>query len=173
MDGLVAAQKYKSPRTFVPRHPPRARGEHGRQIKHDLEAAIAAGIAATRDRNPEIMEGTPGYYLEIESAAGVSIPGGFETQKDGTRVSAVQPMENGGERAAVFVDAKQANNLVAKVDEYLTVDTKKGKPSRSALIEPVDAIRPGTIETLWTDRRPLPGTGQSIWWEIWAWPEQE
>lgn len=172
MDGMVAAQEYKSPRTFIPNHPPRARGEHGRRIKHDLEAAIVAGIAATRDRNSEIMEGTPGYYLEIVSAAGVSIPDGFETKKDGTRVSAVQPTENGGERAAVFVDAKQANNLVAKVDEYLTVDTQKGKPRRSALIEPVDAIRPGMIETLWTDRRPLPGTGQSIWWEIWAWPEQ-
>lgn len=173
MDGLVTAQSYTSPHTYVPSFPPRAREEHGARIKRELEAAIAAGIAATRDRDPAIMEGTEGYYIEVVSAPRIGIPDGFETKTDGTRISAVKTDENGGQRAAVFVTADKANNLITKVDRYLTEDTKTGKPERRALIEPVDAVSPGTIEALWTDHRPLPDPFQPIWWEIWTWPEEE
>ena len=108
----------------------------------------------------------------MESAQGGKSPNLNWTQQD-IRLGATRLLETGAEIGAVFVPATAEAFLTKQVHEYAHEDTPRGKPKHQDRIEPIESFRAGTVENLWTDERPLPGSpNEQIWWECWCWHDR-
>ena len=86
----------------------------------------------------------------------------------GIRVAAVRIDDTGAQVGGLFVPLKAETFLTETLSSYAGGG---GSNSAAKRIERIERIAPGTIETLWVDRRPLPDVGQRIWWECWCWKE--
>ena len=165
-------EPYTSPssarKTF--RVPPRQRYRHGQRLLRQfddireeaedvIEAQKAFGIDA--GNGMYIQFGSePGFDLKFES---------LEVIRSGIELLAVQEMD-GKTLATVFVPEGKLNILVKKIARYLNPekDTITGKPRNEKLVESISDIRRAALEALWTDdREVLPGSAESIWWEVW------
>lgn len=70
--------------------------------------------------------------------------------------------------ATVFVPEGQLHVFLTKVDDYLSRDTRTGRPSNQDLIAPISEIRHATLRALWTDEsQAFPEADEAIWWEVW------
>jgi hypothetical protein len=165
------ARPYGSPNTHNPRRPPRDRVEHANRLAQQL-AAVAAAVAA-RDVRPlsGFSVDDSAAVLEVESAPNNDLPE-LERKQTDIRVGAVRALPNGAEQATLILPHGSLTVLTNAVDVYRDEDTPGGAPKQRALIEPIEFIRPGWLESLWTDPRPLPSTGEPIWWECWCFPDR-
>lgn len=168
---FAVARPYGSPNTRNPRSPPRDRIEHANRLSRQL-AAVAADAAA---RNVKPISGfTPdesAAVLEVESAPNNYLPDLERPTRD-IRVGAVRALPNGAEQAALILPHESLTYFTGAVDAYRDDNTPGGAPRQRGLIEPIENIRPGWLETLWTDPRPLPDSGQQMWWECWCFPDR-
>ncbi len=77
------------------------------------------------------------------------------------------------EVGALFVPATAEIFLARKVGEYAHQNTPKQEPKHEAKFAPVETVRAGTVESLWTDQRPIPAElAEWIWWECWCWRDR-
>ena len=108
----------------------------------------------------------------MESAQGGKLPNLNWTQQD-IRLGATRLLETGAEIGAVFLPATAEAFLTKQVHEYAHEDTPLGKPKHQDRIEPIESFRAGSVESLWTDERPLPESpNEQIWWECWCWHDR-
>src|ERR1019366_7657720 len=50
-------------------------------------------------------------------------------------------------------------------------ETKKGKPKNELLVSRIESISLASVESFFTDERPLPPFEEAAWWEVWVRPE--
>jgi hypothetical protein len=149
----------------------RNRDVHGPKLERELAEALAR-THEVMGPDPQAQVGTAGVYLEVESAEESKLPDLNWSSRD-IRLGAVRVNEKGAEIGALFVPTSAEGFLRTKVEEYAHQSTPKQKPKNEDRFAPVETIRAGTIESLWTDQRPFP-TDQvgPIWWECWCWRDR-
>ena len=77
---------------------------------------------------------------------------------EGIRVTAVRIDDTGAQIGGFFVSLKAETFLTETLSSYAGGG---GSDSAAKRIERIERIAPGTIETLWVDRRPLPEVGHA------------
>ena len=154
-----------------PRFPYRDRGEHGRTLRSQLvrvKGQMAEAVALQRSAGQE-----KGFGLQLEF---ISQPG-FELAFEGLargpqKIELLNVRYDGATQthfATVFVPDGKLVAFEKLIDQYLHVETTKGKPRNTPLLNPIAEIRVATFEALWTDDPAmLPvSDDDSIWWEFW------
>jgi hypothetical protein len=150
----------------------RDRSTHGPKLQTELAAIFARAAELTRMRDPEIQVGAPGLYIEVEGAAGQKLPDLNWSSQD-IRMAAVRQDSVGNELGTIFIPQSAQAFLTEKVREYATESTLKNKPKHDAKFAAVEAMRPASISSLWTDTRPFPEDPEAhMWWECWTWPDR-
>lgn len=148
----------------------RNRDIHGPRLETELAAALvrAHELLTARD----VSDGTEGVYLEVTSAEGSKLPD-LNWSSQNIRLGALRVTEAGTETGALFVPTTAEAFLTAKIAEYAHESTPSQKPRHEDKFAPVEVIRAATVESLWTDQRPLPtDLNERIWWECWCWNDR-
>jgi hypothetical protein len=173
IEAFRAGADYAPPqRNMSGRSSGRNRDLHGRKLANELASAFARAHELLTARDPLVQSGKEGLYIEVESAEGGKLPNLSWTQQD-IRLGATRLLETGAEIGALFVPATAEAFLTNQVHEYAHEDTPRGKPKHQDRIEPIESFRAGTVESLWTDKRPLPESpNEQIWWECWCWHDR-
>lgn len=72
-------------------------------------------------------------------------------------------------RVNVMLTEGGISHFLNKVNEYISEDTKSGKPKNNKLISNIESIQLATLEAFWTEpsENPFPEENQVVWWEIW------
>jgi hypothetical protein len=145
-----------------------------------MEALVAAEVTRA-EREPGLLTGTPGFYLDFE------IPAGSETAaellENRRKHIELVTVREGPEAtvATVFVPDSVAEHFSVKIEEYRTqnakprkpedpsTEPKPGRPKNEDLIARINIIRLAAVRSLYTDDPALlPTTGQAVWWEVWV-----
>jgi hypothetical protein len=174
--------------------PQRDRHRHSAKLRNDIARAVAAADAQLAGRDPQLSAGQPGFYLEFEipSAQAATADklenkqGGFPIELVAVRPAPEDPQ--GHVIATVYVPAQRKGFYEGKVEAYENEDQvnyargpdrqfltdaegnrieKSRRPKNEALVASLDAVRLGTLQSLFTDPGDLPAAGQDVWWEIW------
>lgn len=172
IDRFRSQQAYRPPgRVIEEKDRWRDRSTHGPKLQTDLTAAFAAAHAALAGRTPDQVDGKAGVYLEVEAAKGALLPDLDWPSKD-IRLGAAREMD-GVQSGTLFVPESAEAFLAEKVRQYAFENTPSQKPSHFARFDPLEAIRAATVESLWTDQRPIPtDPTAAIWWECWCWRDR-
>lgn len=153
----------------------RDRAVHGPRLEGELAAAIAQAHQLLTQRLQDVPAQQAGIYLEVQSADGEKLPD-LTWKSKGIRLGAVRLSSNqAAEVGALYVPSTAEEFLAQKVREYAHEDTagRIPKPKNQDKMEPIEAIRAGGLESLWTDQRPFPADpDEQIWWECWCWADR-
>lgn len=111
-----------------------------------------------------------GFYLEFDSADDAEFAvNSLEDKRQGVRLLNVHT-EGGVTKAAVFVPNEKKTFHKEKVERYSDPnrDTVKGNPSGMPLLNNIDNIVSGNVDSLWTDSPDrLPSAHLPKWVEVW------
>lgn len=140
---------------------------HGPRLETELAAALTHATEQLRTLDGPAR----GVYLEVRSAADSQLAD-LTWKREGIRFGAVRPIDETRQLGSLFVPATAQTFLRLKVHEYATDNTPSGDPKHQEKFGHVDRIRPGTLESIWTDVRSLPEDGELIWWECWCWSDR-
>src|SRR5580658_5828419 len=151
--------------------PQRERAVHAEVVRLALTGAMAAAAVERGEREPDILAGTPGFYLDFELPLGSEDAAErLENRRKHIELVAVRP-ESGDSpaRATVFVPDSAADHfLLRKADEYRDENTRTGEPKNEALIARIQSVALAAVRSVYTDDATLfPAAGETIWWEIW------
>lgn len=150
----------------------RNRDIHGPKLEQELKAAFVRAHELLSNRDSRLQIGKAGIYLEVESAKDSKLPD-LRWSREGIRLGAVRPTEDGAELGTLFVPESAEPFLARKVEEYARESTPKQTPKHEDKFAPLESIRAGTVESLWTDQRALPrDPSEPIWWECWCWQDR-
>jgi len=155
-------------KTPPPRHalPQRERAAHAEAIRDTLRMALAAAATQREERDPALLAGTPGFYLDFE------IPAGSENAaellenrlKHIELVAFRQPVTTEAAIATVFVPDTASEHFLKKIDKYEQENTRTGNPKGEALIARIDRVTIAVARSLYTDDPDLyPADGEAIW----------
>jgi hypothetical protein len=131
---------------------------------------MTAAAAQRTERDPDILAGTPGVYLDFE------IPAGSEEaaerlenrQKHIELVALRQASADTPATATVFVPDTAADHFLRKIEQYRDENTQTGKPKNEALVARIQSVALAAVRSVYTDDPALfPEAAQPIWWEIW------
>jgi len=150
--------------------PQRERAVHAEAVRLAVAGAIAAAGIQRGEREPDILTGTPGFYLDFELPVGSEDAAErLENRRKHIELVAVRPESgNSPPRATVFVPDSDADHFLRKVDEYRDENTRTGKPKNEALIARIQSVALAAVRSVYTDDATLfPAAGETIWWEIW------
>jgi hypothetical protein len=159
--------KLRPPRRPLPQ---RERAGHAEALREALRVALTAAATQQAERDPTLLAGTPGFYLDFQFPAGSeSAAELLESRlKHIELVAFRQPVAAGEATATVFVPDTQSEHFLKKVDQYEQENTRYGKPKGEALIARIDRVTIAAVRSLYTDDPELyPAPGEAIWWEIW------
>jgi hypothetical protein len=159
-------------KTPPPRHklPQRERLAHAEAIRAALTGALAAAEVRRAERDPDLLTGTPGFYLDF------SIPSGSENAAELLEnrhqhielVAFRQGRENEPGVATVFIPDTAAGHFLKKLDQYRDEETRAGKPKNETLVTRIDNVALAAVRSVYTDDPALfPAPGQTVWWEVW------
>ena len=149
----------------------RDRNTHGPKLAAELGLAFASAHKLLTERDPQVQVGIPGVYIEVESAVGAKLPELSWASQD-IRLGALR-VRMGAEVGTLFVPETAESFLAGKVGEYAQQSTQGQKPRHEDKFAPVETIRAATVESLWTDQRPLPlDHTERMWWECWCWKKR-
>ena len=168
---FAQARDYGSPRESRARLPPRERVAHANRLASQLLAAQQAMSVRDIALVPGFSADDAAALLEVESAPGIDLPE-LARKKIDVRVGNVRQLPNGAEQAVLVMPSGSMTFFSNAVIAYRDEDTEAGWPKQRTLIEPIETIRPGWLEDLWTDPRPIPEGDQLTWWECWCWPDR-
>lgn len=173
IDAFAESTPYGSPvRGMGERSLVRERQAHGERIRQEL---IDAFERARRNGEELHIEQAPGIYLEVQSAEGEPLPV-LTWKREGIRLGAVRVDEDHAHQVgAVYVPRGAQAFLLDRVTEYLTENTggRLPRPKHQDKIEPIEAIRAGRVESLWTDVRAIEqDVHRRFWWECWCWADR-
>ena len=150
--------------------PQRERAVHAEAVRFALAEAMAAAAVQRMERDPDVLAGTPGVYLDFE------IPAGSEEaaerlenrQKHIELVALRQASAEAPATATVFVPDTAADHFLKKVEQYRDENTRTGKPKNEALVARIQSVALAAVRSVYTDDPALfPEAAQPIWWEIW------
>jgi len=150
--------------------PQRDRATHAQAIRSTLDAALTMAEAWRREREPDLAQGTPGFYLDFEIHPGSEMAADLlENRRKNIELVAVrQESETANMVATVFVPDAAADHFLKKVEAYRAENTKTGKPKNEALISRIQTIALAAVRSVYTDDQTLfPAAGERIWWELW------
>jgi hypothetical protein len=166
---FVERQDYTPPpRAVTAKASGKERFSHGTKLSAELAQAFAAAQRMLQQRDGAAAEGDTGVYVEIVSDADKLLPESAWQQK-GIRIAAVRTDDTGTQVGGLFVPQDAEQFLQDKLAEYTA---GRGTDAAKKRFEKIDRVAPGTLATLWVDRRPLPEPSQSIWWECWCWKDR-
>jgi len=147
----------------------RNRDVHGPKLERDLAEALAVAHDLVMSRDPALQVGREGIYLEVESSKESKLSD-LNWKSKNIRFGAVRANADGSEIGALFIPASSEMFLAKKIQEYAYENTPKAEPKHEAKFASVETFRAATIESLWTDQRPMPTDAtHRIWWECWCW----
>lgn len=159
------------------RLPPRDREQHGHRLQEQLAQAQRD---AERIRRQGEVQATAlgvavsgGMYLEFDLAGDEDrVLKSLESDSKGIELLAVKPVIKPPNihirRATVFVPRGALKHFEKKIEQYLELDTEKGRPRNEPLVASIEDIRMATLQSLWTDEESsLPTAGRGLWWEVW------
>jgi hypothetical protein len=132
--------------------------------------ALAVADAERGNRDPELLAGTPGFYLDFELSAGSENAAELleNRRKQIELVAFHQPNATKAAIATVFVPDTASNHFLSKVDQYENENTKKGHPKGETLVASINRVMIAAMRSLYTDDPALyPAEGEAIWWEVW------
>jgi hypothetical protein len=147
-----------------------------------MTEVLAAAEITRMEREPGLLTGTPGVYLDFEIPAGSEVAAELleNRQKHIELVAFRQDSDTAPALATVFVPDAAADHFRNKIEEYRTQNTpprkpkdplaepKPGRPKNEDLIARINGIRLAAIRSVFTDDPVLfPPPGQRIWWEVW------
>lgn len=149
--------------------PPRDRTRHGRKIYDQLQRAWDAStnrfLVARPDRDGVYLEfvSTPGFELMIKS---------LEDRRQRIRLCNVRTETNEAGHtttyATVFVPQDKRGVFFKKVEQYLSEETKSGKPRNADLINSIEEVRTALfVASFWTDDNNLIPGEEPAWCEVW------
>jgi hypothetical protein len=169
VDGFKSERTYSRPsRDFSGLSSGRNREVHGPKLERELAAALVEAHRRLTARDPQIQTGILGIYLEVSGEVGGALPN-LNWPSQQIRLGAVRVNETGSPQGALFVPSSAESYLATKVAEYANESTAKEKPRHEDRFAPLELISAATIDTLWTDRRPLPANpDERFWWECWC-----
>jgi hypothetical protein len=174
--------------------PRRDRRRHAAKLRNDIARAVAAADAQLAGRDPELSAGRPGFYLEFEIPAAQAPAVDKLENKQGRfpiELVAVRPAPEdpqGHVIATVYVPAQRKDFYEGKVEAYDSQDQinyergpdrqfltdaegnrieRSRRPKNEVLVASLDAVRLGTLQSLFTDPGDLPAADQVVWWEVW------
>jgi hypothetical protein len=155
-----------------PRHklPQRERAAHAEAVRAALTAALAAGEIRRAERDPRLLTGTPGFYLDFEIPAESEMAAELleNRRKHIELVAFRQPVQDEPAVATVFVPDAAANHFLKKVEQYRDEVTRAGKPKNEALMSRIDNVALAALRSVYTDDPALfPAAGDAVWWEAW------
>lgn len=157
--------------TREPIFPTRDRRGHG--------ATLLTQLGQVRERMAEAVQlqrlwgQESGFGLQIEFVSEPNFELAFEGLARGQqRIELLNLRYDGATQthfATVFVPDGKLSAFEGLVTQYLEVNTSKGIPRNTPLLNPILEIRTATFSALWTDDlAALPAsTNQPIWWEFW------
>ena len=162
--------------TKIPR---RNRNQHGRRILQQLEQVW-------QESNNEFLVAFPertGIYLEFISSPGFELAiKSLENLRQGIRLCNVRTVKRKVKKeeteitlATVFIPNNKREFFFKKVEQYLTEETKNGKPKNTKLIDSIEELRTALlIESFWTDNSDLIPDEEPDWCEVWLrWNEDD
>jgi hypothetical protein len=137
---------------------------------------LLAQISAVRDhlrtRQPDprvVGIATPaGAYLEFRGEPNFDLVfESLDVRRSGIELRAVRTIDEVAS-AVVFVPEDKIGYFVRKVEAYLTLQTRGGRPKHEPLIGSISEIRRAVLASFWTDAVDLfPAAGDAVWWEVW------
>ncbi len=154
--------------------PPRNRGAHGQGLKTAYSGALTKAEQHVAERLAGATESMVGYYLEFSLR-----PDEWEILKSldssGVELVSVKQLEGDGNiLATAFIPKNKSAALENKITKYITEDTKPRteggipKPRNAKLVEAIDSIDLGQLQSLWQDSADtFPAENETIWWEVW------
>ncbi len=151
--------------------PQRDRAGHAEAVRFALSEAMTAAALRRTERDPDVLAGTPGVYLDFEIPAGSEEAAELleNRQKHIELVALRQASPDTPATATVFVPDTVAGHFLRKVEQYRDENTKKtGKPKNEALVARIQSVALAAVRSVYTDDPALfPEAAQPIWWEIW------
>lgn len=157
--------------TREPRFPPRDRRGHGNSLLTQLGHVHQRMAEAVQLQSQRGQEDGLGLQIEFVSEPGFELA--FEGLARGPqRIELLNLRYDGATEtyfATVFVPDGKLSAFEGLVHQYLEVNTSKGNPRNTLLLNPILEIRTATFSALWTDdSAALPATvTEAIWWEFW------
>ena len=144
---------------------------HGSKLEREFVTALTDAHALLTQRDSRAQAGAEGIYLEVESTQGINLPD-LNWSSQSIRLGALKVNSAGAEIGALFIPTAAESFLATKIKEYAHELTPKNEPKNKGRFAPIETIRPGSLESLWTDPRELPkNSDERIWWECWCWAD--
>jgi hypothetical protein len=142
--------------------PGRQRNAHGQKLLDELKALAEAEHEDEVEGMTIEFRSSPAFELLVKS---------LEIERSGIELLAVPPLEDGIQKAVVFVPFDKFKVLIKRVEDYLNPEknSKKSNNARNkSLVESIDEIRQATVRSLWSDALEyFPADDQQIWMEVW------
>jgi subtilisin family serine protease len=150
--------------------PQRDRAVHAEVLQTALRHALDQANIREQQRNPELLIGTPGFYLDFQIRPGSEHAAELLENRP-KEIELVAFRQEAGDTpaiATVFVPDVAANHFMQKVDAYRHKNTKKGNPTNQNLIARIDTVAIAAARSVYTDDPALlPAAHQAVWWEMW------
>jgi hypothetical protein len=167
------AQSYKSKsKVMSDPVPDRPRQSHGSGLQAQLTAIQTAYSLNQQQPEPEdsfIRE--KGLVIEIVVTAKFAEETVRLDRTDRLQLLNQRPLitEDGQvlSRQTWFVPDGHLGVLTHILEEYLTHDTRFGRPSHQSLVDSIESLKMAALEQLWTEVEPLPADDEDHWWEVW------
>ncbi len=158
-----------------PKIPARNRKLHGNKILQQLQQAW------NESKNEYLVAypGRTGIYVEFLSSPGFELMiKSLEDLKQGIRLCNVRTEKNKENTeitlVTVFIPRTKRDFFFRKVKQYLTEETKNGKPKNAKLINSIEELRTALlIESFWTDDKSLIPDEEPEWCEVWLRNDKE
>lgn len=147
------------------------RGTHGPRLQRELQTALTRAHELLVARDPETLPNLTGVYLQVKSSEAGSLPD-LTWKSQGIRLGALRVDPEARQIGSLFVPASAESFLSEKVREYAQENTSGAEPRHRDKFGLVDQILVGTLESIWTDLRPIPAKDELTWWECWCWSDR-
>ncbi|MGY0372327.1 S8 family peptidase [Clostridium sp. JNZ J1-5] len=152
--------------------PPRNRIEHGKKIQNKLQDIWKQVENEKKDTTAVSLNTKMGTYLEFESTPNFNLTTkSLESIRAGIKLlnvkKEIKDKETFVSKATVFIPKGKENHFLKKVNEYLTKETKKGRPVNENLIASVNDIKLAVLESFWTGSKEWIPKEELVWCEIW------
>lgn len=163
-------QPYTYPRTVRQgefKLPPRDdRVGHGTKLANEVTLAEAQAKKLAETKPEETQP--KGVVLDFQSDEGFKLQlQSLEMRRSGIELRNARTVDK-VMHATVFVPQGKVGIFVRKFEAYAKEDTKGGKPKNKTLVESIETVRLGVLESFWTDAGGFPETrDEPYWWEAW------
>ena len=156
------------------------RAGHGQRVSDELDLAVRTQKERTAAFDIEELEslgvvisieGATGFSLKLESLDRMSQHHNVEDRRPKWTLLSVTPeTDDSAEVAQVWVSDEYRSAFLKLFEQYLSEETKTGKPKNQPLVANIGRISGALVRDLWQSS----GEPDSIarqWWEIWLRPE--